>query len=125
MFLVWTGKGYVVFVIFAASFFVSWPLEALIAPFLGLSGNLTGQTSTLDPHFLLLATIATAISSIASYPVSRFVLKQPAPQILVDPETGKSYATNLDTMYRIETKYWTYIFAALFAGLLALTIASS
>lgn len=113
MFLVWTGRGYVIFIVFAASLVVSWPLVPMIAPMIGLNGELTGETSTLDPRFFLLVALAAAISAGVCYPIGRTVLKQPEPYVLLDPSTGRHHAVNLDTLYRIDTRYWTFIFGAM------------
>jgi hypothetical protein len=75
-----------------------------------------------DRGFHLSLALAALLSAILTYPLDRFMMKQPADRTAVDPETGQSYLVrNRDSLFGIETRYWTYIFVALTVVMLAVT----
>src|SRR5216684_3757618 len=110
MVLIWNGRGIVVFFIFIAACVVAIPATVIVlAPCFGLND---------DKGFNLSLAVAAFLSAIASYPLDRFIMKQP-----VDPKTGQNHVVgNRDSLIFIETRYWTFIFAALAVVMVAVTV---
>jgi hypothetical protein len=112
--IIWTGRGIVVFFIFLAAcvgaimLTVSW-----IEPRLDLHG---------DQGFHLSLALGALLSAILTYPLDRFMMKQPADRTAVDPKTSQTYVVrNRDSLFGIETRYWTYVFAGLAVVMLVVT----
>jgi hypothetical protein len=115
MVLIWNGRGIVVFFIFIAACFVAIPATVIVlAPYFSLND---------DRAFNLSVAVAAFLSAIASYSLDRFIMKQPeGGSTAVDPKTGHSHVVrNRDSLIFIETRYWTYIFAALTVVMVAVT----
>jgi hypothetical protein len=115
MVLIWNGRGIVVFFIFIAACFVAIPATVIVlAPYFGLND---------DKGFCLSVAVAAFLSAIVSYPFDRFIMKQPeGGGTTVDPKTGQSHVIrSRDSLIFIETRYWTYIFAALTVVMVAVT----
>lgn len=112
--IIWTGRGILIFLIFIAVFFIAVPLELLeIGPVLKLGA---------DQEVNFAIALAAFLSAIATYPLDRFIMKQRDPQIQVDPKTGQQQlVSRKDTLFWIETRYWTYLFLALAAVMLVVT----
>jgi len=112
--IIWTGRGILIFFIFIAAFFIAVPLELIeIDPVLKLGA---------DQEVNFAIALAAFLSAIATYPLDRFIMKQRDPQIVVDPKTGQQQlVSRKDTLFWIETRYWTYLFLALAAVMLVVT----
>lgn len=112
--IIWTGRGILIFLIFIAAFFIAVPLELLeISPVLKLGA---------DQEVNFAIALAAFLSAIAIYPFDRFFMKQRDPQIQVVPKTGQQQlVSRKDTLFWIETRYWTYLFLALAAVMLGVT----
>jgi hypothetical protein len=101
--------------IFIVTCVIAIPATVIVlAPYFGLND---------DKAFNLSVAVAAFLSAIVSYPLDRLIMKQPAGgSTAVDPKTGQSHAIrNRDSLIFIETRYWTYIFAALAVVMVAVT----
>jgi hypothetical protein len=115
MVLIWSGRGIVVFFVFIAACAVAIPATVIVlAPYFGLND---------DRAFHLSVAVAAFLSAIASYPLDRLTMKQPeGGSTAVDPKTRQSHMVrSRDSLIFIETRYWTYIFAALTVVMVAVT----
>jgi hypothetical protein len=115
MVLIWNGRGIVVFFIFIVACFVAIPTTVIVlAPYFGLNE---------DRAFNLSVAVAAFLSAIVSYPLDRLIMKQPeGGGSTVDPKTGQSHIVgSRDSLIFIETRYWSYIFAALAVVMVAVT----
>ena len=115
MVLIWNGRGIVVFFIFIAACVIAIPATVIVlAPYFGLND---------DKGFHLSVAVAAFLSAIVSYPLDRLIMKQPeGGSTSVDPKTGQSLTIrSRDSLIFIETRYWTYIFAALTVVMAAVT----
>jgi hypothetical protein len=112
--LIWTGRGILIFFIFITACFIAIPLVVIeIDPILNLGA---------DKGTNLSIALAAFFSAIATFPLGRFVMKQRDPVLQVDPKTGQQqWVSRQDTLFWIETRYWTYLFLALAAVMLAVT----
>jgi hypothetical protein len=116
MFIIWSGRGIVVFYIFIVACIVAIPATVIVlAPYFGLND---------DKAFNLSVAVAAFLSATVSYPFDRFIMKQPeGAGSAVDPKTGQSHIIrSRDSLIFIETRYWTYIFAALTVVMVAVTV---
>ena len=109
--IIWTGRGILIFLIFIAAFFAAVPFVLIeIDPVFKLG---TDQGTSLA------IAIAAFLSAVITYPLDRFMMKQRDPKLLVDPKTGQQHlVSNKDSLFWIETRYWTYLFLALAAAML-------
>lgn len=112
--IIWTGRGILIFLVFMAAFFIAVPFVVLeIDPALKLSTN---QGTNLS------IAIAALLSAVVTYPLDRFIMKQRDPKILVDPKSGqRQLVSNKDTLFWVETRYWTHLFLVLAAVMLVVT----
>jgi hypothetical protein len=112
--IMWTGRGIVIFFIFLFACVIAVTITVIaIAPYFDLND---------DQGFHLALALGAFVSAIATYPLDRLMMKQPTDRTVVDPKTGQSYVVrSRDSLFAIETRYWTYIFAALTVVMLAVT----
>lgn len=116
MVLIWTGRGLVVLFVFV--------LMAAIAIVITATQIAEPAHLSDDQAIRLMAAIASFLSAIATYPLGRFVMKQPQDKALAGGARGQAQAVrSRDSLFWIEMRYWTYIFAAIAGIMLALTFA--
>lgn len=114
MVLIWNGRGVFTFLIFLVMLVAGVAIAVIFfADMWELSDN---QGAALS------AAIGAALSAIAVYPLDRFVMKQPPDKTMPDPQSGAIILLkNRDSLFWIETRYWTFIFAGLAPALAALS----
>jgi len=112
--IVWTGRGILIFLVFIAAFFIAVLFVVIeIDPVLKLS---------TDQGTCLAIALAAFLSAIVTYPFDRFIMKQRGPKILIDPKSGQQHlVSNKDSLFWIETRYWTHLFLVLAAVMLVVT----
>ena len=115
MVLFWTGRGIVILVIFMVM-----AVAAVIFTAIDLSRPL-GLSA--DRATNLTIAIAAALTALATWPIGRWIMKQPRKRVIVDRATGRADAVETwDTLLGIGVRYWTYVLAIVAVVMFAVTL---